>query len=181
MTPTVAQPAPARPLSARRQKALHDPAPRVYDAIPDAVIYSDGSADSRTRIGGWGTNILTRGTQVELWGGSDDTTNNRMEIMGALQGLLYLAPRRFVLVHSDSMYVIRGITEWVHGWQRRGWTKAEDGKPVKNADLWQDLIEAEARHARVEWEWVRGHNGNSGNEHADALAGRYGAGIHMPD
>lgn len=169
----------SRTVSERQQKAASDPAPRVYDAIPCATIYSDGSSDARTRRGGWGANIFAKGRQIELWGGEDDTTNNRMEIMGALQGLLYLRPRRFVLVHSDSMYVINGATQWMHGWQRKGWMTLE-GKPVKNADLWLDMIAAIARHERVEWEWVRGHNGNAGNTHADALANRGRAGTPMP-
>ncbi len=170
----------SRPLSARAIKAQSDPPPVVYDQIPCAVIYSDGSSNSKTRIGGWGANILTKGRQIELWGGDTDTTNNRMELMGALQGLLFLSRRKFVLVHSDSMYVINGITQWVHGWQRKKWVTTE-GDPVKNADLWLDLIDAVAQHDRVEFEWVRGHNGNPGNVHADALAGRYAAGIRMPD
>lgn len=165
----------------RALKALSDPPPRVYSSAPEATIYSDGSANAKTRIGGWGAHIQVADRTVDLWGGDAHTTNNRMEIMGALQGLLYLAPRQFVLVHSDSLYVVQGITEWVHGWQRRGWVKAEDGSPVKNADLWLDLIEAVRRHEKVIFEWVRGHVGNPGNERADVLASRFAAGQHMPE
>jgi ribonuclease HI len=162
-------------------KGKYDPPPRVYDATPDAIIYSDGSSNSKTRQGGWGAHIQLAGRSqpVELWGSEADTTNNRMEIMGALQGLLYLKPRNFILVHTDSQYVIDGITSWVHGWQRRGWVTVQ-GDPVKNADLWLDLIDAVKQHQRIEWEWVRGHNGNVGNERADALARRGYRGELMP-
>ncbi|HXA60273.1 MAG TPA: ribonuclease HI [Streptosporangiaceae bacterium] len=132
------------------------------------VIHTDGACSVNPGPGGWGV-VLRYGDQVkELYGGEADTTNNRMELMAAIQALESLTRPTSVHLHTDSTYVLNGITKWVAGWKRRGWMTA--GKtPVKNVDLWQRLEAAAERH-EVQWTWVRGHAGDPGNERADALA-----------
>ena len=111
--------------------------------------------------------------EKEMWGGEDGTTNNRMELTAVIQALSVLKKPCDVIVYTDSEYVRKGITEWINGWKRRGW-KTADNKPVKNAELWQQLEAAASRH-KVDWRWVKGHAGDPGNERADALANR---GVH---
>jgi ribonuclease HI len=111
----------------------------------------------------------------ELFGGVRDTTNNRMELTAVIEGLAALPSGSVVRVTTDSQYVQKGISEWIHGWKRRGW-KTSDGSPVKNQDLWMRLDAEAARH-RTSWEWVRGHNGHPENERADALANRGAASV----
>jgi ribonuclease HI len=106
----------------------------------------------------------------EICGGEPDTTNNRMELMAAIQALETLTRPCQVELHTDSQYVMKGISEWIHNWKRRGWRTA-DNKPVKNDDLWRRLDEARSRH-NVQWRWVKGHAGHEHNERADALAGQ---------
>ncbi len=106
--------------------------------------------------------------EKEISGGDPDTTNNRMELSAAIQALKILTEPCHVKLHTDSKYVLDGITKWVHGWQRNGWKNASK-QPVRNADLWHDLIDAAARHD-IEWIWVKGHNGHLENERADRLA-----------
>ena len=106
--------------------------------------------------------------EKELSGGDPDTTNNRMEMTAAIKGLNALIEPCQVALYTDSKYLIEGITKWVHGWKKRGWVNASK-KPVKNAELWHDLIEASARHT-IEWNWVKGHSGHPENERVDALA-----------
>ena len=118
--------------------------------------------------GGWGALIRAGGREKELSGGEPATTNNRMELTAAIEGLNALTRPCRVKLSTDSRYVMDGLTKWIHGWRRNGWRTA-DKKPVKNAELWQALIEACARH-RVEWEWVKGHAGHPENERADKLA-----------
>jgi ribonuclease HI len=132
------------------------------------VIHTDGACSVNPGPGGWGV-VLRYGDQVkELYGGEADTTNNRMELMAAIQALESLTRPTSVHLHTDSTYVLNGITKWVAGWKRRDWMTA--GKtPVKNVDLWQRLEAAAERH-EVQWTWVRGHAGDPGNERADALA-----------
>jgi ribonuclease HI len=132
------------------------------------VIHTDGACSVNPGPGGWGV-VLRYGDQVkELYGGEADTTNNRMELMAAIQALESLTRPTSVHLHTDSTYVLNGITKWVAGWKSRGWMTA--GKtPVKNVDLWQRLEAAAERH-EVQWTWVRGHAGDPGNERADALA-----------
>lgn len=132
-------------------------------------IYTDGACSGNPGPGGWGA-VLRYGEHVkELHGGDPGpTTNNRMELMAAIQALEHLTRPAVVRLHTDSVYVRSGITQWLAGWQRNGWRTA--GKQaVKNADLWQRLSAASARH-EIEWLWVKGHAGDPGNERADALA-----------
>ena len=133
-------------------------------------IYSDGACKGNPGPGGWGV-LLRAGTrEKELFGGEAQTTNNRMELTAVIRGLEALKARSAVRVFTDSQYVQKGISEWIHEWKRRGWRTA-DRKPVKNADLWQRLDEL-ARGHEVEWHWVRGHAGHPENERADELANR---------
>ena len=120
--------------------------------------------------GGWGALLRWKGHEKELFGGELDTTNNRMELTAVIQALSALKSRCEVAVYTDSVYVKDGITKWIHGWKQRGWRTA-DKKPVKNVELWQRLEALAAQHD-VQWHWVRGHDGDPGNERADALANR---------
>jgi len=131
-------------------------------------IFTDGACSGNPGPGGWGALLRYGTTEKEMSGGETLTTNNRMELMAAIAALEALKRPSTVRVHTDSQYVKNGITEWVPQWKKRGWRTA-DKKPVKNADLWQRLEAAEKPH-KVEWLWVRGHNGHVENERADALA-----------
>lgn len=137
-------------------------------AATQVVIYTDGACKGNPGPGGWGAWLRSGTHERELCGGEALTTNNRMELTAVIKGLTALKTPCEVALFTDSQYVRKGITEWIHGWKARGWLTA-DKKPVKNADLWRDLDEACARH-RIEWHWVRGHAGDPGNEKADALA-----------
>lgn len=132
------------------------------------IIHTDGACSGNPGPGGWGAILAYNGTRKELSGGEAETTNNRMELTGAIMALESINRPCKVEMHVDSAYVKDGITKWIHGWQRNGWRTA-DRKPVKNADLWQELVSAAAPH-RIKWEWVRGHNGHPDNERVDALA-----------
>jgi ribonuclease HI len=110
------------------------------------------------------------GTEKELFGGERATTNNRMELTAVIEALAALKRPSRVILHTDSQYVMKGITEWIHGWKVKGWKTAAK-EPVKNADLWRVLDEAVARH-EIQWVWVKGHSGHNGNERADALANK---------
>ena len=134
------------------------------------VIYTDGACSGNPGPGGWGVWLRYGAHEREMFGGEAQTTNNRMELMAAIQALESLKRDVPVLLHTDSSYVSNGITSWVHGWKKRGW-KTADKKPVKNVDLWQRLDEVAARYD-VEWKWVRGHSEDEGNERADELARR---------
>lgn len=135
---------------------------------PQVVIYSDGACSGNPGPGGWGA-ILMSGEHVkEIHGGEAATTNNRMEMMAAIQALESLKRPCKVEVHTDSQYVMKGISEWIHGWKARGW-KTADKKPVKNDDLWRRLDAARSKHD-VAWKWVKGHAGHEHNERADELA-----------
>ncbi|OXE37402.1 MAG: ribonuclease HI [Phenylobacterium zucineum] len=135
---------------------------------PKVVIYTDGACSGNPGPGGWGA-ILTLGQNVkEICGGEPDTTNNRMELMAAIRALEALNKPCAVELHTDSTYVMKGISEWIHNWKRRGWRTA-DNKPVKNDDLWRELDQARERH-QVSWKWVKGHAGHPMNERADELA-----------
>lgn len=134
-------------------------------------VYTDGACSGNPGPGGWGAVLLYGRHEKELYGGQrEPTTNNRMELTAAIEALEHLTRPSVVRLHTDSTYVRSGITSWLAGWQRNGWRTA-DRKPVKNADLWQRLAAAVARH-EVEWLWVKGHAGDPGNERADALANR---------
>lgn len=133
-------------------------------------IFTDGACKGNPGVGGWGALLRYGGRSRELFGGEARTTNNRMELTAVIRSLEALTRPCKVMLHTDSQYVQKGITEWIHDWKRRGWRTA-DKKPVKNAELWKRLDELAARH-EIEWVWVRGHAGHEGNERADALANR---------
>ena len=134
------------------------------------VIYTDGACSGNPGPGGWGAVLISGGHRKDMCGGEPDTTNNRMEMMAAIQALEALTKSCQVELHTDSTYVMKGISEWIHGWKKRGW-KTADKKPVKNVELWQRLDELNAAHS-VQWRWVKGHAGDPGNERADRLANR---------
>ena len=131
-------------------------------------IFTDGACKGNPGPGGWGALLRMGKHEKELSGGEADTTNNRMELTAAIRGLNALIEPCRVDIYSDSKYVIDGITKWVHGWKKRGWVNASK-KPVRNEDLWHDLIEAAATH-KIDWQWVKGHSGHPENERADRLA-----------
>jgi ribonuclease HI len=134
-------------------------------------IYTDGACSGNPGPGGWGAVLKWNGHEKEIWGGdAGPTTNNRMELMAAIQALETLSRPVLVKLHTDSSYLRNGIMTWMPNWRRNGWMTA-DKKPVKNADLWQRLSDATQAH-QVEWVWVKGHAGDPGNERADALANR---------
>ena len=139
---------------------------------PQVVIHTDGACSGNPGPGGWGAVLHFRAAdslrEKELWGGDLQTTNNRMELMAAIQALEALKRPCRVELHTDSQYVQKGIHEWIHGWKKRGWMTA-DKKPVKNDDLWKRLDAARLRH-EVDWRWVKGHAGHEFNERADQLA-----------
>jgi ribonuclease HI len=132
------------------------------------VIYADGACRGNPGPGGWGVVLDYNGVSKELYGGEAQTTNNRMELTAAIRALEVLTRGCKILMHTDSQYVMKGITEWLPEWKRRGWRTAAR-KPVKNEDLWRRLDAATARHD-IEWCWVKGHSGDPGNERADELA-----------
>ena len=136
--------------------------------MSEVVIHTDGACSGNPGPGGWGALLSYGDHERELSGGEALTTNNRMELLAAIRGLEALKKPCRVRLVTDSQYVMKGITEWMVNWKRRGWTTA-DRKPVKNADLWRELDELCGRH-EVRWEWVRGHQGHPGNERADELA-----------
>ena len=136
----------------------------------DVVIYTDGACKGNPGPGGWGALLVYKGVEKELWGGDPNTTNNRMELMAAIAGLIALTRPCSVKLVTDSQYVMKGIQEWLPNWKKRGW-KTASKEQVKNADLWQKLDEEVNRH-QVSWQWVRGHTGHPGNERADQLANR---------
>jgi ribonuclease HI len=136
--------------------------------LPEVEIFTDGACKGNPGPGGWGAILRSNGKERELSGGESPTTNNRMELMAAIEALNALKKPCHVQLWTDSNYVRDGITKWIHGWRRNGW-KTADKKPVKNAELWQELLEAAAPH-RVEWHWVKGHSGHPENDRVDALA-----------
>lgn len=136
---------------------------------PHVIIFTDGACRGNPGPGGWGAILLFGDHRKEIRGGELSTTNNRMELMAAIEALLALTRPCRVDLHTDSQYVQKGISEWLPGWKARGWRTAAK-EPVKNADLWQRLDAARLRHD-VSWRWVKGHNGHELNERADFLAG----------
>jgi ribonuclease HI len=134
------------------------------------TVYTDGACRGNPGPGGWGVVLQYNGTSKELHGGEQATTNNRMELMAAIQALEVLKRPCKVLLHTDSHYLLKGITEWLPNWKRRGW-KTASKKPVKNEDLWRRLDSAIARHD-IKWNWVKGHSGDPGNDLADLLANK---------
>lgn len=132
------------------------------------IIYTDGACRGNPGPGGWGVILNYKGKIKELYGAEKHTTNNRMELMAAIQALETLTRPCSVQLNSDSIYVLKGITDWMPNWKKRGW-KTAARTPVKNEDLWRRLDAAIAKH-RIEWKWVKGHSGDTSNERADALA-----------
>ncbi|MGE5128126.1 MAG: ribonuclease HI [Sphingomonadaceae bacterium] len=133
-------------------------------------VYADGACKGNPGPGGWGVLLRASGVEKELFGGEHRTTNNRMELTAVIRALEALKRRCTVRLYTDSQYVQKGISQWIHDWKRRGWRTA-DKKPVKNEDLWRRLDELAGGHD-IEWHWVRGHAGHPENERADALANR---------
>lgn len=133
-------------------------------------IYTDGACKGNPGPGGWGALLTYKSVEKELWGGEYETTNNRMELMAAIQSLSALKKSCEVHLYTDSQYVKKGITEWLDGWKAKGWRTANK-KPVKNMDLWKLLDEQVVKH-QISWHWVKGHAGDIGNERADQLANR---------
>ncbi len=134
------------------------------------IAYTDGACRGNPGPGGWGVSLQYGAHLKELCGGEAPTTNNRMELMAAISALESLREACTVTLHTDSKYVLQGLTEWLPSWKKRGW-KTADKKPVKNQDLWQRLDVAAARH-QIDWRWVKGHSGDPGNENADRLANK---------
>ncbi len=131
-------------------------------------IYADGACKGNPGVGGWGALLRYGDHTRELFGGEGHTTNNRMELTAVIRALEALTKSCRVRLYTDSKYVQQGITTWIHDWKKRGW-KTADKKPVKNDDLWRQLDQLAEQHT-IEWVWVRGHDGNAGNERADVLA-----------
>ena len=131
-------------------------------------IFTDGACKGNPGPGGWGAWLIAGSNERELCGGELNTTNNRMELMAVIEALNALKRPCEIILHTDSQYVQKGISEWIHGWKARGWKTAAKA-PVKNVDLWQALDVAQQRH-KIEWRWIKGHAGHEGNERADALA-----------
>ena len=136
--------------------------------LPHVEIATDGACKGNPGPGGWGALLRYGSREKELSGGEALTTNNRMELMAAIRALEALKGPCRVTLSTDSRYVMDGLTKWIHGWRKNGWRTA-DRKPVKNAELWQELLAAAERH-RIEWTWVKGHAGHPDNERADTLA-----------
>lgn len=134
----------------------------------EVEIYTDGACRGNPGPGGWGVVLRFGEHRKELSGGEIETTNNRMELMAVIEALRALKRPCRVVLHTDSQYVQKGITEWIHNWKKRGW-KTADKKPVKNADLWKMLDETQSLH-EMDWRWVKGHAGHPENEKADQLA-----------
>lgn len=148
---------------------MSDPLGESLDE-PVVEIWSDGACRGNPGPGGWGVLLRSNGAQKELYGGEADTTNNRMELMAAIRALEALKRPSRVKLTTDSLYVMKGITTWIHDWKKKGWRTA-DKKPVKNEDLWRQLDALAAKHD-VEWHWVKGHAGHPENERADELANK---------
>lgn len=133
-------------------------------------IYTDGACRGNPGPGGWGASLRFNGKQKDMYGGEAETTNNRMELTAVIEGLEALSRPHPVKIYTDSRYVMDGVTKWLAGWKKKGWKTAAK-KPVKNVELWQRL-DALVDANEVSWQWVKGHSGDEGNEHADMLANR---------
>ena len=142
----------------------------MTNEVVDIQIFTDGACRGNPGPGGWGVILRSGSHEKELFGGEQSTTNNRMELRAAIEGLAALKRPSRVTVTTDSQYVRQGITQWIEGWKRNQW-RTSAKKPVKNQDLWQLLDQLTSRH-EVTWKWVKGHSGHPDNELADALANR---------
>lgn len=138
-------------------------------------LFTDGACKGNPGPGGWGALLRYGDVEKELFGGEANTTNNRMELMAAIEGLKALKRPCSVVLTTDSQYVMKGINEWLAGWKKKGWRNVAK-QPIKNQDLWQQL-DAECQRHQVEWRWVRGHTGHAENERADQLANKGVAGV----
>lgn len=136
--------------------------------MDEVEIYTDGACRGNPGPGGWGVVLVSGKHRREMFGGEAETTNNRMELTAVIQALQALKRPCRVMLHTDSQYVKKGITEWIHSWKAKGWKTAAK-QPVKNMDLWQALDAAQMQH-EITWQWVKGHAGHPGNERADELA-----------
>ena len=142
----------------------------MCEKMNEVEIYTDGACRGNPGPGGWGVWMIAGGHEKELFGGDADTTNNRMELMAVIEALRALKRPCKVVLHTDSQYVQKGISEWIHKWKARGWRTA-DKKLVKNVDLWMELDQARAQHD-IDWRGIKGHAGHEGNEKADQLANK---------
>ena len=133
-------------------------------------IYTDGACKGNPGVGGWGALILQDDKNIELFGGENETTNNRMELMAVIMALKEMSSSEELIIYTDSTYVQKGISEWIKNWKLNNW-RSSNKKPVKNKDLWMQLDEASYAR-KINWEWVKGHAGNEGNEKADELANK---------
>ena len=133
-------------------------------------IYTDGACKGNPGVGGWGALILQDDKNIELFGGENETTNNRMELMAVIMALKEMSPSEELTIYTDSTYVQKGISEWIKNWKLNNW-RSSSKKPVKNKDLWMQLDKASYAR-KINWEWVKGHAGNEGNEKADELANK---------
>ena len=140
----------------------------MTEASETVTIYTDGACSGNPGPGGWGAILIYGDHRKEINGGEHETTNNRMELMAAIEALNSLKRPCKIELYTDSTYVKQGITTWIHGWKKNNWRNSQK-KPVKNAELWQTLDEAQARHD-ISWKWVKGHSGHPENERADELA-----------
>lgn len=138
--------------------------------MQEVTLYTDGACKGNPGTGGWGALLQSGKHSKELFGGEANTTNNRMELTAVIQGLAALKRPCIVNIYTDSQYVKNGMQQWIHNWKARGWKTAAK-QPVKNIELWQALDEAVSKH-QIQWHWVKGHAGHSGNEKADELANR---------
>ena len=136
--------------------------------MKQVTLYTDGACSGNPGPGGWGAVLIYGEHEKDLSGAQTDTTNNRMEMTAVIRALEALIEPCDVTLYSDSKYVLDGITKWVHGWKKRGWVNASK-KPVRNADLWHELIEVSDRH-QIDWQWVKGHSGHPENDRVDRLA-----------
>lgn len=153
-----------------QEKSLEQNADSEKSAESSVLMYTDGACRGNPGPGGWGVSLRYNGHQKDLCGGENETTNNRMELMAVIKGLSSLKRGCDVRIYTDSKYVLDGTTKWMSNWKKNGWKTAAK-KPVKNVELWQQLDEALNSHI-VEWQWVKGHSGDEGNECADQLANR---------
>ena len=151
---------------------MTDSASAPRNSSQHIVIYTDGACKGNPGPGGWGALLRMGDTEKEIFGGELGTTNNRMEMTAVIEALAALKRPCQITLYLDSQYVLKGITEWIEGWKARGWRTAAKA-PVKNVDLWQqlDALLVSSGH-KIDWRWVRGHNGDPGNERADALANK---------
>lgn len=136
--------------------------------MKEVLIWTDGACKGNPGVGGWGALLRYGPHSKEIYGGEPNTTNNRMELVAVIEALALLKRPSVVHIYTDSVYVQKGMTEWIHGWKQRNWRNAAK-KPVKNADLWQKLDQLCEPH-QLQWHWVKGHAGDEGNERADQLA-----------